>query len=64
MGAQSVSTVVALQLQGVVGLKSASMVVGAHSARSAVGLESATTVVSAQVQGVRGGSICEHGRER
>ena len=33
-------------------------------ARSAVGHQSASTVVSALVQGVRWGSICEHGRER
>ena len=44
--------------------QSASTVVSALSARSAVGHQSASTVVGALVQGVRWASICEHGRQR
>ena len=47
------------------GHKSASTVVCAHHARSAVGVQSASTVVSAlQCKECGGASICEHGRIR
>ena len=68
----------ALSARSAVGSESASTVVAALYARSAVGLESASTVVAAlyarsavgfnlqhgrrDMQGVRWGSICEHGR--
>ena len=50
------------QCRSAVGLKSASTVVYALHARSAAGLKSASTVVRLSLQGVRRGSICEHGR--
>ena len=56
----------ALYVQGVRWvIKSASTVVSALSARSAVGHKSASTVVSAMnCKECGGGGICEHGRRR